>query len=271
MKNLTLSIRHETLYRYEKPVGYTLQLLRLTPRTEIGQRIQQWQITTQGKRQSSIDAFGNSSDMLTLAFPHQEISIIASGLVEVQAPDRGRMPDNVAISPLAFTVPTRLTEPTETIREFSSRHLSTHANSSQLISLAEAICSEVSYQSGATATESTADVALALGKGVCQDHSHLFIACCHTLGIPARYVSGYIDPGDVEHSASHAWIDVWVEETNYAGWISIDVTHACLQSARYCRLAVGRDYESAAPIRGIRRGGGTESMSVNVKVRDIWR
>ena len=109
MKNLTLSIRHETLYRYEKPVGYTLQLLRLTPRTEIGQRIQQWQITTQGKRQSSIDAFGNSSDMLTLAFPHQEISIIASGLVEVQAPDRGRMPDNVAISPLAFTVPTRLT------------------------------------------------------------------------------------------------------------------------------------------------------------------
>jgi transglutaminase-like putative cysteine protease len=271
MKTLTLSIRHETLYRYEKPVGYTLQLLRLTPRTEVGQRIQQWEIKTQGKRQSAIDAFGNSSDMLTLAFPHQEISIIASGLVEVQPPDRGRMPDNVSISPLAFTVPTRLTDPTETIREFSGRHLSAQPSSSQLIALAEAICSEVSYQSGATATESAAEVALALGKGVCQDHSHLFIACCHTLGIPARYVSGYIDPGDVEHSASHAWVDVWVEETGYAGWISIDVTHACLQSARYCRLAVGRDYESAAPIRGIRRGGGTESMSVTVNVRDIGR
>lgn len=271
MKISTLSIRHETLYRYERPVGYTLQLLRLTPRTEHHQRIQQWHITSQGKRQSSIDAFGNSSDMLTMAFPHQEIRIIASGLVEVQSPDRGRVPDNALISPLAFTVPSRLTDPTETIREFSGRHLSTHSRSSQFIELAEAICSEVSYQSGATATESAADEALALGKGVCQDHSHLFIACCHTLGIPARYVSGYLDPGDVEHSASHAWIDVWVDEMDYAGWISIDVTHACFQNDRYCRLAVGRDYESAAPIRGIRRGGGTESMSVKVEVRDIER
>jgi transglutaminase-like putative cysteine protease len=271
MKTSTLSIRHETLYRYEKPVGYTLQLLRLTPRAEHSQRIQQWQITSEGKRQSSLDAFGNSSDMFTLAFPHQEIRIVASGLVEVQSADRGRMPDRLSVSPLAFTVPSRLTEPTETIREFSGRHLSAHPGSSQFISLAEAICSEVSYQSGATATESAADEALALGKGVCQDHSHLFIACCHTVGIPARYVSGYLDPGDVAHSASHAWIDVWVDETDYSGWISIDVTHACLQNNRYCRLAVGRDYESAAPIRGIRRGGGTESMSVTVKVRDIGR
>lgn len=271
MRTSTLSIRHETLYRYEKPVGYTLQLLRLTPRAEHCQRIQQWQITSEGKRQSSIDAFGNSSDMLTLAFPHQEIRIIASGLVEVQTPDRGRMPDKVSISPLAFTVPSHLTDPTGTIREFSSRHLSANPGSSHFIGLAEAICSEVSYQSGATATESTAAEALALGKGVCQDHSHLFIACCHTVGIPARYVSGYIDPGDVEHSASHAWVDVWVDEADYSGWISIDVTHACLQNDRYCRLAVGRDYESAAPIRGIRRGGGTESMSVTVKVRDTER
>ena len=75
----------------------------------------------------------------------------------------------------------------------------------------------------------TAQDALKLGKGVCQDHAHLFLACCHAQGIPARYVSGYIDPGNSDHAASHAWVDVWVEDSGFAGWISIDVTHAICQ------------------------------------------
>lgn len=98
-------------------------------------------------------------------------------------------------------------------------------------------------QTGATNVTTMAHEALALGAGVCQDHAHLFITCCHTAGIPARYVSGYLDSGHVDHGASHAWVDVWVdvwvEEVDYSGWVSIDVTHACLQDAGYCRLAVG--------------------------------
>jgi transglutaminase-like putative cysteine protease len=81
-----------------------------------------------------------------------------------------------------------------------------------------------------------------------------------------RYVSGYFYPGEVEHSASHAWVDVWVNDVDYSGWVSIDVTHACFQTADYCRLAVGRDYEAAAPVRGMRRGGSDEQMSVHVVV-----
>jgi transglutaminase-like putative cysteine protease len=121
----------------------------------------------------------------------------------------------------------------------------------------------VKYNPGITEVTSTAAQALALGNGVCQDHAHLMLACCRARGIPARYVSGYIEPGEVTHGASHAWVDVWLEGK---GWISIDVTHAAFASEIYCRLAVARDYEAAAPVRGRRIGGLEEQLKVSVTV-----
>ncbi len=205
--------------------------------------------------------------MLTLTSPHKEVKIIATGTVEIAELDRGRIHDKSQLSPLTYTVPTQLTEPSAMIREFAAKNLSAHTNTSALLDLASAIRGSVKYQSGATTVTTSAQDALHLGMGVCQDHAHLFLACCHSSGLPARYVSGYFDSGDVAHGASHAWVDVWVEETDFSGWVSIDVTHACLQNAGYCRLAVGRDYESAAPVRGVRRGGGDESLTVNVTLR----
>lgn len=266
MKVAMLSIRHETVYRYSTPVGYSIQQLRVSPRIEPGQRVVSWHIATPGSRHEFIDAYGNSSQMLTVTTPHDEIRIVASGVVEVLAPDRGRMPERAFLSPLAFTVPTRLTEPSEPVKDFARRNLQHGAVSRQLLDLTEAIRGAVAYQTGATAVTTTAEDALALGMGVCQDHAHLFLACCHTVGIPARYVSGYIDAGYADHGASHAWVDAWVDEVDYSGWISLDVTHACLQDDGYCRLAVGRDYESAAPVRGVRRGGSDESLAVNVEI-----
>ena len=267
MKPVTLSIRHETRYRYARPAAYTIQRLRMTPRSEPLQQTLQWQISSPGTRCGMTDAFGNQGDIVTLTAPHDEVRIVACGTVAIQPPQRGRIPERMLLPVLAFTVPTRLTTPTDAIREFASRHLnSPQADTGQLLGLAEAICAAVSYQPGATATSSTAGDALHLGQGVCQDHAHLFIACCHAVGLPARYVSGYIYPGEVEHSASHAWVDAWVEDVDYSGWVSIDVTHACFQTEDYCRLAVARDYDAAAPVRGMRRGGGDEQMSVRVDV-----
>ncbi len=269
MKPVTLSIRHETRYRYARPAAYTIQRLRMTPRSEPLQQTLQWQISSPGTRCGMTDAFGNQGDIVTLTAPHDEVRIVASGTVAIQPPPQGRIPERMLLPVLAFTVPTRLTTPTDAIREFAARHLtSPSATTAQLLALAEAICAAVSYQPGATATSSTAGDALQLGQGVCQDHAHLFIACCHAVGLPVRYVSGYIHPGEgeSEHGATHAWVDAWVEEPGYAGWVAIDVTHARLQSADYCRIAVGRDYESVAPVRGIRRGGGDETLSVQVSV-----
>jgi transglutaminase-like putative cysteine protease len=205
--------------------------------------------------------------MLTLTAPHKEIKIIATGTVEIAELNHGRIQDKSQLSPLTYTVPTQLTEPSEIIREFAAKNLSPKTNTTALLDLASAIRGSVKYQTGSTSVTTSAQDALQLGMGVCQDHAHLFLACCHSIGLPARYVSGYFDSGDVAHGASHAWVDVWVEESDFSGWVSIDVTHACLQNTGYCRLAVGRDYESAAPVRGVRRGGGDESMTVNVTLR----
>ena len=263
---MRLTIRHETLYRYSAPLAYTIQQLRLTPRDDPEQRIVRWQITTPGHRHGFTDAFGNVCQMLTVRGRHADLSIVAEGVVEIAALDRGRLSLTGALSPLVFTVPTPRTTPTELIREFAARHMRPGRDSAAMLALAAAILSAVAYQTGATDVTSSATDALLLGRGVCQDHAHLFIACCHTQGIPARYVSGYIDPGATDHAESHAWVDVWVDDPGFSGWVSIDVTHARFAGDALCRLAVGRDYESSAPVRGVRRGGGLESLTVKVTI-----
>ncbi len=263
---MKLTIRHETIYHYTAPLAYTIQQLRLSPRTEPHQRTQSWHIATAGRCNAFSDAFGNLSHMLTVTGRHDEVRIVASGVVDIVPLNRGRLAESGCLSPLVFTVPTRLTEPASTIIDFAAKYLPRAARSSELLTLAGAIRGAVAYQSGATGVTSTATDALVLGRGVCQDHAHLFLACCHTQGIPARYVSGYIDAGAAEHAESHAWVDVWVEEVDFSGWVSIDVTHAKFASDSHCRLAIGRDYDSAAPVRGVRRGGGDESLSVHVNV-----
>ena len=94
--------------------------------------------------------------------------------------------------------------------------------------------------------------------------ARVFIACGRAAGFPAHYVSGYHYTGDDGEVASHAWADAWLGD--YAGWLSIDLTHNSLAGERHCRLAVGRDYRDAAPVRGVRQGGGDEAMHVAVIV-----
>ena len=135
---------------------------------------------------------------------------------------------------------------------------------SDLMKLANAVSDIIHYEKGVTDVHESAARAFARGKGVCQDHAHIFIACCRTSGIPARYVSGYLYTGKDGEVASHAWVDAWLGADQ--GWMPIDVTHGTLVGDKYCRLAVGRDYLDACPVRGVRRGGGAEEMQVAVMV-----
>lgn len=263
---MILYIKHQTDYQYTTSVAYTIQQLRLTPRREPTQHTLNWKVTAPGRTHFYTDAWGNATHVLTLTRDHISLRVVAEGRVQTISPDQGRIQGTGERQAQVFTVPTRLTESTESVMSFASRYLKPSARSHDLLDLATAIMGKVGYQTGATGVASTAAEALLLGHGVCQDHAHLFIACCHSRGIPARYVSGYLDAGSQEHAATHAWVDVWAEDVDYSGWVSIDVTHAVFQDERYCRLAVGRDYESAAPVRGVRRGGGIESMSAHVSV-----
>lgn len=266
---MILSIRHETLYRYTQAQAYSIEQLHLTPRAEPQQQVQAWKIAMPGHAEPYVDAYGNFSHMMTLNEPHEAVRILVEGLVTTFPLRQGRLAAADSVSPLIFTVPTRLTQPTPALAEIAARCLPApggRVGTADAMRLAAHIHGAVAYRSGATSVSSTAGEAIGLGAGVCQDHAHIFLACCHARGVPARYVSGYIDPESTGHAASHAWVDVWVEDDDYTGWASIDVTHARLMSEAYCRLAIGRDYESAAPVRGMRRGGGDETMHVEALI-----
>jgi transglutaminase-like putative cysteine protease len=110
--------------------------------------------------------------------------------------------------------------------------------------------------------KTTAHQALSLGRGVCQDFSHIMLAACRTQMLPARYVSGYLY-NNGHTAASHAWVDVLIPGH---GWISLDPTHNREQTAQYVRVAVGRDYVDIPPTRGIFKGNAKEKMDVKVSV-----
>ena len=268
---MQLAIRHETTYRYQADQAYSIEQLHITPRAESQQSVLSWRIHTPGHCHAYTDAYGNLSHMLTLNEPHREVVIVAQGVVATTVLAGGRLRDGDGLPPLVFTVPTRLTEPSGPVQEFAAALPGRPAQvgTSALLALAERIVGAVAYQSGATNVHTSAADALRLGAGVCQDHAHLFLACCHARGVPARYVSGYIDPESTGHAASHAWVDAWASDHGFEGWVSIDVTHARLMSDAYCRLAIGRDYDSAAPVRGSRRGSGPEAMTVDVQILPV--
>ena len=123
----------------------------------------------------------------------------------------------------------------------------------------------VEYVAGATDARTGAAEALAAGKGVCQDHAHIFIAAARKLSVPARYVTGYLHvAGEAASAANHAWAEAWLEGL---GWVGFDPANHICPTERYVRLACGFDAASAAPVTGTHRGGGVESLTVDVVVR----
>ena len=136
---------------------------------------------------------------------------------------------------------------------------------SRLHGLMHAVRAAVHYEIGATTSATTAAEALRIGRGVCQDHAHVFIAAARTLGYPARYVSGYFIAGadDAAAEAAHAWAEAHVGSL---GWIGFDPANGFCPTDRYVRLSAGLDAAGAAPVRGSRSGGSNEALDVAVEV-----
>jgi transglutaminase-like putative cysteine protease len=136
----------------------------------------------------------------------------------------------------------------------------------RLHELSRRIREAVSYRVGATDPNTTAELALEHGHGVCQDHAHVFLAAARLLGVPARYVSGYLMMNDrVHQDASHAWVEAHVEGL---GWVGFDVSNGISPDERYVRVATGLDYREAAPVSGLRFGDhGQESLAVDIQVQ----
>jgi len=262
-----LKIRHRTEYRYETPVRYSIQELRLTPPSVKGQEIDKWKVSTPIKASTAIDTFGNICNVFVQETPYTSMMIEAEG--EVHTQDAFEFPDDAkAVSPFYLLQQTNLTEPTDEMLEYFSYSLPKKNSVDQVLKLAEAIQGLIAYSPGQTNFATTAVQSFAMKSGVCQDHAHIMLGLCRASNIPARYVSGYFFAEESPNLASHAWID-FCSDVDQGIWTSVDITHACLIDARHIRLAIGRDYYSAAPVKGVRSGGGGEELSASISIQQL--
>ncbi len=265
---MILTINHTSTYRYSAPVNYGLQQLRLTPKARKSQKILAWQVdVTGGEKQLQFhDQHENIVDLIRISPGSSEVTVHCHGQVEVQN-THGVVGQQAGHVPLwLFQRPTALTLPGEGITAMA-REVEPEIGDpvSMLHSLSEHIRGVVAYATGATDADTSAEQAITIGKGVCQDHAHIFIGTARLLGIPARYVSGYLMMNDrIEQEATHGWAEAHVPDL---GWVGFDVSNGYSPDDRYVRVATGLDYREAAPVSGMRMGSSDEQMLVSIQVQ----
>jgi transglutaminase-like putative cysteine protease len=262
---MQIRITHRTTYRYEPPYGRLVQRLRMTPQSFAGQTVIDWTISAPGidSAISYTDGNGNMTHLIAHELATPEVVIEVAGMVERNPISGPWSPVDGAMPRAAFTRQTPLTEPSARIVAMATGVAGDGLE--RLLGLMHAVHGAVDYKIGATHAYSTAADAVRDGEGVCQDHAHIFISAARHLGIPSRYVTGYLvtEPGDAA-DAAHAWAEAWVESW---GWATFDVANDMIADERYVRVAAGLDARDAAPVVGIRQGGsGSEELDVLVLV-----
>jgi len=265
---MRLTISHLTQYQYDEPVQYSLQQVRLTPKTQAGQSILNWQTTVEGgiKELEFEDQHNNLVVLVSVEPGVTELSIHSQGEIETTS-NHGIFGEHSGSAPLwYFQRTTELTRPQSQIKKLvASLGDDFKGGIERMHALSQLISQTVSYETGKTHSETTAEESLASGHGVCQDHAHIFISAARLMGFAARYVSGYLMMNDrVEQNASHAWAEVYIQDI---GWVGFDVSNVISPDERYVRIATGLDYKEAAPISGMRYGASGESLIVTLQVQ----
>ena len=285
-------IRHETAYVYDEIVSLCHNELRLEPRATDGQRALGTALAIEPQPSAlaaELDYFGNPTHFFTVEEAHDRMVLLAESEVELAAPDaeplwtrawdalradvRGdTSPPGLAALEMCFASPLVPLAPefaAYAAPSFEPRRPVLDA----ALELSHRIHADFAYRPGATSvTTPVADV-LETREGVCQDFAHVALACLRVLGLPARYVSGYLHtraaPGAarlVGADASHAWVSIFCGE---AGWLGLDPTNDLLVADQHVTLAWGRDYGDVPPIKGVILGGGGHRVEVGVDVEAL--
>jgi transglutaminase-like putative cysteine protease len=289
-KWMVYRINHVTSYDYSEAVSICHNEARLTPRATSHQRVIRSQLLVEpavATLDHDTDYFGNVVHWFSLEEAHTHLSVTAVSEVVVSrfeppaaaltgpwelARDRvrtGRTPDSLAAYELTF----------ESVHVKIDAELLTYAEASftpgrpvleGALDLTRRIHTEFQYEPGSTTVATPARDVLRARRGVCQDFAHLEIAMLRALGLPARYVSGYIfnrprdgQPGLTGADASHAWVSLYVPDF---GWVDLDPTNGFIPADEHVTLAWGRDYSDASPLKGVILGGGAHRLSVAVEV-----
>lgn len=263
---MRLAIDHTTHYTFSGPVAQGMQRLRLTPKATSGQRVLSWTMHFTGARQQVEYDDENHNHVTLISFDPgvSEVSIRCEGVVDTNDV-AGVMGRHSGYLPLwHFQEQTELTRAGARTRALLGGLAADDNPLARLHALAALVRERVEYELGHTDAATSAEGVLAAGRGVCQDHAHVFIAAARALGIPARYVSGYLMMNNrVEQDAGHAWAEAHVDGL---GWVGFDISNGISPDARYVRVATGRDYRDAAPITGVHSGARDESMHVSLAV-----
>lgn len=264
---MLLTVDHLTRYSYDQPVRAVMQSHRLTPARFDGQKVLSWTVTVSGGEMGGAfrDGAGDWVQGWTVKGPVSEIEVHVQGQVETTDLAGVLRGQRELVPPLAY-----LRDTPATMADEALRALADSAAQDDLLgqahALSFAVAGAIAYRPGSTHSHTTAAEALAQGEGVCQDHAQALIACARHLGVPARYVAGYLFSSEdgQPHEASHAWAELHVP--GY-GWIGFDPANRCCPDDRYIRLGSGLDATEAAPIKGISRGLSVESLDVTVAIQ----
>ncbi|MDE0209204.1 MAG: transglutaminase family protein [Boseongicola sp.] len=270
---MLLKISHKTSYQYDQPIRIGLFQLRLHPKSGRGQDVRSWSTQIEGgtREVTFTDQFHNQVDLVSAHADTNEVVVTCEGEVKV-ADSSGVFGAHRGNVPLwLYLRETETTRPGSGIHQLTEdfaaewRKGSPDSDDIRLLhALSARVLSKMSYEPGTTSTTTRAEDALVAGKGVCQDHTHVFLAASRCLGFPARYVSGYLESGDSgNEQAGHAWAEVHVDGL---GWVGFDVSNGISPDDRYVRVATGLDCQDAAPVRGMRLGDAVESMKVSLQV-----
>ncbi len=272
-----MRVVHATGYAYKSPVTASYNEARLTPRSDSRQNVILNRVETIPATRSYryVDYWGTAVTAFDLHAPHTELEVTASSVVETEKPEgptaevswealgseavRDRFDEVLS--------PTHYTPASRRIQRVGTRIAKEYEPQQAVIAAAQWAHSELNYVPGTTGVHSSGLDALREGKGVCQDFAHLTLILLRGMGIPARYVSGYLHPkrdavvGDTIDGQSHAWIQAWT-----GGWWYYDPTNDSEINEQYISVGVGRDYADVTPLKGIYSGEGSTDLDVVVEV-----
>ncbi len=247
---MRLTVVHETSYRHDRPVVQSTQVLRLAPPDLPGQQVVAWRLRgPEALRDLGLDGFGNRMHLLAVSGEHQQVDVQAFGTVDTEA-----MPVRAGdgLSPLLFLAATELTEAGDGLHDFSLRFAGRTLTPARLRDLSAAVHEQFTRPSPAGMRVASVAECWESGQGGSAEQSQVLLAACRLLGMPARLVSGYVFREETAglRVSTHAWAEVWLADE----WHSADVALQCQAGARHIRLALGRDYLDACPLRCIGQG-----------------
>lgn len=277
-----LRVVHRTSFVYDGEAKESFNELRLRPADNSTQRCLSFdlRISPSAETRDYGDFHGNTVHYFEVPAPHDRLCITAVSRVETVHADQRPAPPAVSAEELAASPEREMLAEFATDSPYVPLDVELWRETQDILAsgrgdvwsdvrrLGEHVHRTFTYKPGSTGVSTRAPDALRLRAGVCQDFAHVHLGLCRTLGIPARYVSGYfLNPARRlgENEASHAWIETWLPG---AGWLAYDPTHARVTDERYITLAVGRDYTDIRPVSGTYRGAPTRALRVDVCVRE---